>query len=270
MLFRVPFLPFSWSFPQGPRIAAAALTSTSKFKVGRRKGHTSLIWPLLFREVNVFPEGPSASATDFSSLLTGTASRGQCELQRGQEEWALGFVLVSWETAGQGVGQAVDSCGRQRPGRLISTALQIRYLDLPSKCIPQRSRPSSRSSEAPAWPYLHVSPVPSEVAEAGPSACAGHPFQHAPSQTPVPGCPVPRWMPQSFPVLDVISRSLIGPRNIRMPPGWPLDCLVEGPATGKACFGSSCHLSITAAHATARALGGASQPRRAAACWSWR
>lgn len=59
--------PFSVSFPQGPRMAAI----TCRFKVGREKEHTSLIYLFLFRRVKIFPQSPSPGAIDFCSCLLG-------------------------------------------------------------------------------------------------------------------------------------------------------------------------------------------------------
>ena len=42
--------PYSLSFPQGRRMAAVALTVTSRFKVGGKKEHTSFIYLLFIQE----------------------------------------------------------------------------------------------------------------------------------------------------------------------------------------------------------------------------
>lgn len=80
--------PFSLSFPQGPRTAAAALTITSRFTVGREKDHTSLI---LFRKVKIFPQSPSPGTIDFCSGLLGWSYRITCPALATREAGNMSF-----------------------------------------------------------------------------------------------------------------------------------------------------------------------------------
>lgn len=80
--------PFSLSFPQGPRMAAAALTITSRFTVGREKDHTSLI---LFRKVKIFPQSPSPGTIDFCSGLLGWSYRITCPALATREAGNMSF-----------------------------------------------------------------------------------------------------------------------------------------------------------------------------------